>query len=129
MLTGLIPPTSGDAIIEGRRISTDMQRIRQSLGVCPQHDILFPDLTVLQHLKIFAAFKGVPPGQVEEAAQKMIREVGLKEKTNVKSSMLSGGQKRKLSVGIALIGDSKVVILDEPTRYPPHICALEYTVV
>ncbi|CAE7832513.1 ABCA1, partial [Symbiodinium microadriaticum] len=115
MLTGLIPPTSGDAIIEGKRLSTDMQQIRQSLGVCPQHDILFPDLTVLQHLQMFATFKGVPSAQVEEAAQKMIREVGLKEKTNVKSSMLSGGQKRKLSVGIALIGDSKVVILDEPT--------------
>lgn len=116
MLTGLIPPSSGDAIIEGKRISTDMQQIRQSLGVCPQHDILFADLTVMQHLQMFAAFKGVPPNEVDEAAYKMIREVGLKEKTDVKSCMLSGGQKRKLSVGIALIGDSKVVILDEPTR-------------
>jgi ATP-binding cassette, subfamily A (ABC1), member 3 len=115
MLTGLISPTSGDAIIEGKRVSTDMGFIRQSLGVCPQHDILFPELTVLQHLKMFATFKGVPDAEAEAAAEKMIREVGLKEKTNVRSSMLSGGQKRKLSVGIALIGDSKIVILDEPT--------------
>mmetsp|Transcript_26423 Transcript_26423/g.39214 ORF Transcript_26423/g.39214 Transcript_26423/m.39214 type:complete len:1955 (+) Transcript_26423:136-6000(+) len=115
MLTGLIPPSSGDAIVEGKRISQDMQFIRQSLGVCPQHDILFPDLTVMQHLQIYAAFKGVKSSEVDAAATKMIREVGLKEKTNIKSSMLSGGQKRKLSLGIALIGDSKVVILDEPT--------------
>jgi ABC-type multidrug transport system ATPase subunit len=66
MLTGLIPPSSGDAIIEGKRISSDMQQIRQSLGVCPQHDILFADLTVMQHLQMFAAFKGVPPGEVDE---------------------------------------------------------------
>lgn len=57
----------------------------------------------------------MPSGDVNDVAMKMIREVGLKEKVNVKSSMLSGGQKRKLSLGIALIGDSKVIILDEPT--------------
>lgn len=96
MLTGLISPTSGDAIIEGKRISSDMGIIRQSLGVCPQHDILFPELTVIQHLQMFATFKGVPPNEVQSAAEKMIREVGLKEKTHVKSSMLSGGQKRKV---------------------------------
>lgn len=83
--------------------------------MCPQHDILFPELTVLQHLEMFAIFKGVPSKEAKDAAMKMIREVGLKEKVHVQSSMLSGGQKRKLSLGIALIGGSKVIILDEPT--------------
>ena len=62
--------------MEGKRISQDMQFIRQSLGVCPQHDILFPDLTVMQHLQIYAAFKGVKSSEVDAAATKMIREVG-----------------------------------------------------
>ena len=115
MLTGLIPPTSGDAMICGHSVTHSMQAIRSMLGVCPQHDILFPELTVMQHLVMFAEFKGVPSNQVEAAALKMIAEVGLKEKAHVRSSMLSGGQKRKLSVGIALIGDSKIIILDEPT--------------
>ena len=61
---------------------------------------------------MFAAFKGVPSYAVNEEAQKMLAEVGLVEKANARSSTLSGGQKRKLSLGIALIGDSKVVILD-----------------
>ncbi|KAJ1435103.1 hypothetical protein B484DRAFT_417255, partial [Ochromonadaceae sp. CCMP2298] len=114
MLVGLTPPSSGDAIFPGGlRVSTDMQRIRNSLGVCPQHDVLFPELTPLQHLEIFAAFKGVKGGT--EVAYAMLQEVGLSEKAHCVAATLSGGQRRKLSLGIALIGDSKVVILDEPT--------------
>ena len=112
MLVGMTVPTAGDAFIRGTRITQDMQGIRQGLGVCPQHDILFLELTVMQHLQIFAAFKGVPPSEVDKASKKMIAEVGLVEKAHVKAGALSGGQKRKLSLGIALIGDSKVVILD-----------------
>lgn len=98
MLTGLISPSSGDAIIEGLKISSDMGAIRHSLGVCPQHDILFPELTVMQHLQMFATFKGVVSSEVNAACEKMIREVGLKEKRDVMSSMLSGGQKRKVEI-------------------------------
>jgi len=116
MLVGLTTPTAGDALFPGNlSIVRDMHSIRRNLGVCPQHDILFPELTVTQHLQIYASFKGVPSSQVASAAQSMLAEVGLTEKAHSRSSTLSGGQKRKLSLGIALIGDSKVVILDEPT--------------
>lgn len=117
MLSGLSRPTSGTAEMPGGLfIHKDMQAIRRNLGICPQHDILFPELTVRQHLEMFADFKGVPSDLVATTANRMIHEVGLFEKANNRSSTLSGGQKRKLSLGIALIGDSKVVILDEPTR-------------
>eukprot|EP01038_Epipyxis_sp_PR26KG_P005748 gene5748-7937_t len=116
MLVGLIPPSSGGAVMPGGlELNENLQEIRRNLGVCPQHDILFPELTVMQHLEMYAAFKGVPSDQITSESKRMIAEVGLKEKANAKSSTLSGGQKRKLSLGIALIGDSKVVILDEPT--------------
>ncbi len=112
MMVGLIPPTSGDGFMYNRSLSEDMQAIRRQLGVCPQHDILFPELTVKQHLQMFAAFKGVPSNQVDKAVDKMIAEVGLNEKKHARSATLSGGQKRKLSLAIALIGDSKIVVLD-----------------
>jgi ABC-type multidrug transport system ATPase subunit len=115
ILTGLTAPTSGVAIINGMDVSQDMQSIRHSLGVCPQHDVLFADLTVEEHLTLFANFKGMPRSEVQAAVTSMIAEVGLTEKRKVASKNLSGGMKRKLSLGIAFIGGSKVVILDEPT--------------
>ena len=112
MICGLIPPSSGDGYMYGNRLSGDMQAIRKQLGVCPQHDILFPELTVKQHLQMYAAFKGMESNQIDSAVSKMIDEVGLNEKINSLSCTLSGGQKRKLSLAIALIGDSKIVVLD-----------------
>ncbi|CAK7342614.1 unnamed protein product [Dovyalis caffra] len=124
MLVGLLPPTSGDALVFGKNITTDMDEIRNGLGVCPQNDILFPELTVREHLEIFAALKGVKEDILESVVTDMVNEVGLADKVNTLVSALSGGMKRKLSLGIALIGNSKepilislpqVVILDEPT--------------
>ena len=115
MLTGLISPDAGTAIIEGLDINENINEIRRDLGVCPQHDVLFPDLSVVEHLTMFAAFKGVSRGKVKDEVEMMIQAVGLTEKRHTYSKELSGGQKRKLSVGIAFIGGSKVVFLDEPT--------------
>ena len=115
MLTGLIAPDGGAATITGLDIYKNMEEIRRNLGVCPQHNILFDDLTVQEHLVMFASFKGVPRGELKQEVEKMIQSVGLTEKRNVRAKFLSGGQKRKLSVGIAFIGGSKVVFLDEPT--------------
>ncbi|XP_022745140.1 ABC transporter A family member 1-like isoform X3 [Durio zibethinus] len=115
MLVGLLPPTSGDALVFGKSILTDMNDIRKELGVCPQHDILFPELTVREHLEMFAILKGMKEDGLESAVTEMVDEVGLADKLNTFVRALSGGMKRKLSLGIALIGNSKVVILDEPT--------------
>ncbi len=115
MLTGLLPPTGGSASIAGKDIASDMAGIRHSLGVCPQHDVLWDDLTVEEHLQFFAGLKGVERKKIPETVKDIIIEVGLTEKVKYLSSQLSGGQKRKLSVAIALIGGSKVVFLDEPT--------------
>ncbi|KAK4797503.1 hypothetical protein SAY86_029829 [Trapa natans] len=115
MLVGLLRPTSGDALVFGKNINTEMDEIRKSLGVCPQNDILFPELTVREHLEIYAVLKGVDDDHVENTVSAMVDEVGLADKVNTTVGALSGGMKRKLSLGIALIGNSKVIILDEPT--------------
>ena len=115
MLTGLIPATQGRAGVFNLNIFDDMDEFRKILGVCPQHDVLFESLTPKEHLQLFASFKGTPADRVDEVVNKMIKDIDLVEVQNQLAGTLSGGQKRKLSVGIAMIGDSKVVILDEPS--------------
>lgn len=64
MLTGMIPVTSGCAFVAGRDVNSDMVSIRHSLGVCPQHDILYPDLTVREHLRLYGVLKNVPRSEL-----------------------------------------------------------------
>ncbi|GAB5359398.1 hypothetical protein AAMO2058_000540400 [Amorphochlora amoebiformis] len=112
MLTGMLSPTSGDALIYGYNINTDMGQIRNNLGVCPQHNVLYDKLTVKEHLELYANIKRVPKSEIPERVRDLIAKVGLTEKVGTFSMNLSG---EKLSVAIALIGGSKTVILDEPT--------------
>ncbi|EGC30600.1 hypothetical protein DICPUDRAFT_41231 [Dictyostelium purpureum] len=114
MLTGLISPTGGTALIQGYDIGSQMSKVRRSLGVCLQQDIIWNQLSVLEHLKIYGSLKGITKN-VEKEAEKMAIEIGLGEKIHTPAGSLSGGQKRKLCLGIAFIGRSSVVFLDECT--------------
>ncbi|XP_013414368.2 LOW QUALITY PROTEIN: ATP-binding cassette sub-family A member 1-like [Lingula anatina] len=115
VLTGLFPPTEGTAVVYGKDIRTDMDTIRNSLGVCPQYNVLFDGLTVEEHMWFYARLKGMSEAEVKQEMEGMIKDVGLPHKRDELSKNLSGGMKRKLSVAIAFVGGSKTVILDEPT--------------
>uniref|UniRef100_A0AAY4AA33 P-type phospholipid transporter n=1 Tax=Denticeps clupeoides TaxID=299321 RepID=A0AAY4AA33_9TELE len=115
ILTGLFPPTSGTAYILGKDIRTDLNAIRQNLGVCPQHNVLFSMLTVEEHIWFYARLKGLPEETVKAEMEQIVMDVGLPHKRKSRTSQLSGGMQRKLSVALAFVGGSKVVILDEPT--------------
>ncbi|XP_059176012.1 phospholipid-transporting ATPase ABCA3-like [Physella acuta] len=115
MLTGFYPPTSGTALINGFDIRREISEVRSSLGLCPQHDILFDNLTVEEHMIFFGLLKGVPRNQIMPQCSEMLKDMELYPKLKAMSKTLSGGMKRKLSVCIALIGNSKVVFLDEPS--------------
>uniref|UniRef100_A0AAQ5YHZ4 ABC transporter domain-containing protein n=1 Tax=Amphiprion ocellaris TaxID=80972 RepID=A0AAQ5YHZ4_AMPOC len=114
ILTGMFPPTSGTATIYGQDIRTDMDTIRQSLGMCPQHNILF-HMTVAEHILFYSLLKGRPIAEAEEEVENMLQDLGLPHKRAELTQNLSGGMQRKLSVALAFVGGAKVVILDEPT--------------
>ncbi|PIN20633.1 Lipid exporter ABCA1 [Handroanthus impetiginosus] len=116
-LTGITPVTGGDALIYGHSIrsSTGMSNIRRMIGVCPQFDVLWDALSGQEHLYLFASIKGLPPASIKSVVQKLLAEVRLSEAAKVRSGSYSGGMKRRLSVAIALIGEPKLLILDEPT--------------
>ncbi|XP_046463654.1 ATP-binding cassette sub-family A member 7-like isoform X2 [Daphnia pulex] len=115
ILTGLFPPSSGTATINGLDIRYQMDDIRRQLGVCPQHNVLFDQLTVEEHLRFYANLKTGEQIESRKEIDKMIEDLGLSHKKHDISEHLSGGMKRKLSIGSAFIGNSKTVILDEPT--------------
>ncbi len=116
VLSGLLTPTEGKVFINGYSILSGMDSIRKSFGICPQHNVLFDRLTVGEHLRFFMWLKGIHNRkQVQMEVDQMIEDLLLTGKSGVRASNLSGGMKRKLSVGIALIGGSELVILDEPT--------------
>eukprot|EP00854_Cymbomonas_tetramitiformis_P012663 gene12663-14971_t len=115
ILTGMLEATSGLASIGGLDVFTHMDEIRCRLGVCPQFDILWPQLTVLEHLRLYANFQGVPEEYLEAEVMGKVEEVGLMEKVEAPVSALSGGQKRKLSLAISFLGNPSCVFLDEPT--------------
>ncbi|XP_029466633.1 ATP-binding cassette sub-family A member 1-like [Rhinatrema bivittatum] len=115
ILTGLFPPSSGTAFVYGKDIRTEMESIRQDMGMCPQHNILFEQLTVEEHIYFYARLKGCDAKQTKEEIDAMIKDTGLPHKRKDMVKNLSGGMQRKLSIAIAFIGGSKVVILDEPT--------------
>lgn len=117
MLVGTLKPSSGSARIYDLHTDKpeDVAQIRSMLGVCLQEDILFDTLTARQHLRFFARMKGVPHSSIDLEVKNILIELDLAEKADVQAIKLSGGQKRKLSVGIALVGDPKIVFLDEPS--------------
>ncbi|KAK9119373.1 hypothetical protein Scep_017466 [Stephania cephalantha] len=116
-LTGITPPTGGDALIYGYSIRSyvGMLNIQKIIGVCPQFDILWDVLSGQEHLHLFASIKGLPSSSIKSVAEKSLAEVKLSEAAKMRTSSYSGGMKRRLSFAIALIGDPKLVILDEPT--------------
>ena len=115
VLTGLYSPTSGDALIGGMSIKSHMKQLRSKIGVCSQENVLWDLLTVREHLQVFAAIRNVSEIVEEKHIESLLRDVGLFESIDVLSKNLSAGQKRKLMIAIAFIGDPNVVFLDEPT--------------
>ncbi|XP_069681458.1 phospholipid-transporting ATPase ABCA3-like isoform X2 [Periplaneta americana] len=115
ILTGMYSASSGSVYIDGYDIHESLDKVRESLRLCPQHNLLFTDLTVLEHLLFFAMLKGRSKKEAEVEALELLQRLNLANKQDSMSSTLSGGMKRKLSLGIALIGHTKVLMLDEPT--------------
>ncbi|XP_017670381.1 PREDICTED: ATP-binding cassette sub-family A member 13 [Lepidothrix coronata] len=117
LLTGLYPPSSGTIIIDGKDIRTDLAAIRTELGVCPQYDVLFNTLTVREHLLLYGSVKAPrwTKEQLNEQVSGALEDVNLSQHQYKPVGALSGGMKRRLSIAISFIGNSKTVVLDEPT--------------
>ena len=114
-LTGLHDPTFGEAFVCGHSIRTEMPAIQRLMGICPQHDVLWDNLTAQQTLEFYARFKGVRGSKLVRYIDNAIAQFGLHDEANRKVGTFSGGMKRRLSVAVSAMGDPLVCYLDEPS--------------
>uniref|UniRef100_A0A8C7M9S7 ATP-binding cassette, sub-family A (ABC1), member 12 n=1 Tax=Oncorhynchus kisutch TaxID=8019 RepID=A0A8C7M9S7_ONCKI len=117
LLTGLFAPSSGTIEVYGKDMETNIDDVRQELGVCMQYDVHFDHLTTKEHLLLYGQIKAPHWSQNDLKAQvrKILEETGMYAHRHKRVGTLSGGMKRKLSISIAFIGGSRLVVLDEPT--------------
>ena len=127
MLTGLFEPTKGSAFIDGKSIKHDMAAIQQGMGVCPQHDHLYDDLTAREHLLFYGRLKGFSGKALKDMVDGALKAVNLDDDpeasgaggggntTSKRVKTFSGGMKRRLSVACSLMGNPTLVYMDEPS--------------
>ncbi|GBP54717.1 ATP-binding cassette sub-family A member 3 [Eumeta japonica] len=115
LCNGNIKPSYGTVVLGGYNLSTHLEAARAQLGLCPQHNVIFDDLTVEEHIEFFSRLKGYTGNELKAEINMLINKLELQEKRQYYAGGLSGGQKRRLSVGVALSGGTRIVLLDEPT--------------
>lgn len=117
MMIGLTKPSAGAAFVQGLDIQNHMDEIYTSMGVCPQHDLLWETLTGREHLLFYGRLKNLKGPALTLAVEESLKSVNLYNGgvADKQAGKYSGGMKRRLSVAISLIGDPKVVYMDEPS--------------
>lgn len=115
MLCGLLPPTSGDALLMGHSVTSDAAAAKALVNVSPQETAVAAALTVRENLEFIAGIYGMSRTQARRAADEMIERMGLGEVARRRARQLSGGWQRRLSIAMGLITRPKILFLDEPT--------------
>ncbi len=115
MITGYIEPTSGKIIVNDYDISKDPKKVKRQIGYMPESTPLYNDLTVREFVNYMADLKYVKRKEKKEKVDKVLKDVGLTDVQKKLIRNLSRGYKQRVSMAGALIGDPKVLILDEPT--------------
>ncbi len=115
MLSCLTKPTSGDAVLLGRSITSEPDEVKKLLAVSPQDTAVAPKLTVKENLEMLAAIADCDKREAAARIERLSGELGLSEVMHKAAGKLSGGWQRRLSIAMALVLDPKILFLDEPT--------------
>lgn len=115
MITGFIEPTEGDIIVNGQNIYLNPKKVKSQIGYMPEGTPLYSDLTVKEFINYMAELKSIPRKERKEAVQKAIESTGLDKVQNNLTKNLSRGYKQRVSFAGAIVGNPKILILDEPT--------------
>ena len=115
MLTCLTKPTVGDALVGGYSITSQSEQVKRVIGVSPQETAVAPNLSVKENLELICGIYEFPKEKTVAKILELSERFGLTDILNRKAGKLSGGWQRRLSIAMALIGEPKILFLDEPT--------------
>lgn len=115
MISGLLKPTQGDAYILGNSITQDAQIAKAALGVVPQEIALYEDLSARENLMFWGKMYNLRGGALKKRVDQVLEIIGLTERQKGRVEKFSGGMKRRLNIGIALLHEPEIIIMDEPT--------------
>ena len=115
MLTCLSRPTSGEALVGGYSVTKESEQVKKLIGVSPQETAVAPNLSVRENLELICGIHGFSKEKTEAKVKELSGQFGLDEILKRKAGKLSGGWQRRLSIAMALIGEPKILFLDEPT--------------
>lgn len=115
MLSGLLAPTSGDASIMGHSVTKEPEAAKASLGVVPQDIALYPDLSARENLVFWGKMYGLRGAALKARVDEVLEIIGLADRQKDHVGKFSGGMKRRVNIGAALLHKPAVIIMDEPT--------------
>lgn len=115
MLSGLLAPTSGDACIMGHSVIREPEYAKRSLGVVPQDIALYPDLSARENLVFWGKMYGLRGAALKTRVDEVLEVIGLADRQKDHVGKFSGGMKRRVNIGAALLHKPEVIIMDEPT--------------
>ena len=115
MLTTLIKPTKGTALVNGYDILKEPHEVRRSIGVVPQESVLESELTARENLKFHAELYKIPKKDIEKRIDEVLKLVGLEKRANDKVATFSGGMRRRLEIVRAFLHKPRIIFMDEPT--------------
>lgn len=115
MLTGLLAPSEGKAVVSGKNVYTQAEEIKKSIGYMSQKFSLYDDLTVEENIRFYGGIYGLERSMLSEKIQEVVQTVGLDEVRKKLVGSLPLGWKQKLAFSISILHDPDIVFLDEPT--------------
>ena len=115
MLSGLLAPTGGDACIMGHSVIREPEAAKRSLGVVPQDIALYPDLSARENLVFWGKMYGLRGAELKSRVDEVLEIIGLADRQKDHVGKYSGGMKRRVNIGAALLHKPAVIIMDEPT--------------